>query len=666
MSPRFAVRPLASAAAVAVALSACSCSLNPPETGNGQAKLVPFKSADELLEYFREQASAAHGGMRGGPFGGMFGGMPLGAPLEDAATGGAEGDGSGGETPFTSTNVQEEGVDEADIVKTDGEYLYIARENSLRIVRAVPLDELEEVGRVDIEDGFIHELYLYGDRILAIVSGFGFRDGVIAYEIWPPYYAKATLRVYEIDISDRSEPRVTGSIELDGSLVSSRLTRDRLILVLTIVPNLPAEPTPLSIGRMSLEEMMPRARADSTTMEMVPWQRWLHPESPDGYSVTAIVTLDAADIGTIVDSTAVMASASTIYATTDAVYLTDAEWGLDGEPRETTAIHKFAFDAEGGAEYVASGSVPGRLLNQFSLSEHEGYLRVATHIAPAFFFGGGGVPGVVGSGAAEPAAPVRDAGGSSAAGQEREPTELVNAVYVLGVVQGEERTELAIVGRAEDLAPGERIYSARFVGDHGFLVTFRQVDPLFVLDLSDPANPQVVGELKIPGYSDYLHPLDDTHLLGVGRSVVENEFGGVVPDAFQLSLFDVSDWSNPTLVEQIEAGGPGSYSDVSYNHKAFAFLPGENVLALPAWINNNDSYDDIEFDFFSGVICWRIDPAAGFTEMGRVPAVGSDAYGTWGLRAVIIGQNVYSVNSLGVNAAPMLDLAQPVGIELER
>lgn len=688
MTRNLAISPRASLALAAGLLCLVGCPQIDNGNGNGNGdggdatarpRLVPFDSPDQLMTYFRDQARAMHGG---GFFERMFGGMSGGAGI-DMAAGAAEDSASNGDqsaTPYSATNVQEAGVDEADIVKTDGEFIYLARGSSLRIVQAVPATELAQVGQLDLDSAFINELYLKGDTVLLLASSFEYAEGGgMAYEIWPPYYVNQSFVVYQVDVSNPAAPSIVKRMEIDGTLVSSRLTRDRLILVMTIAPELPPDPTPLALATVSLDDVLPRARGMEGDTAVVSWDRCLHPSTPDGYYMTAVVTLDADDVETIVGSTAIMASASTIYATADSLYVTDAAWSMDGESREKTAIHKFSFNPETGADYVASGEVPGRLLNQFSLSDAAGFLRVATHISPAFWFGwdmplgvgmdvGMGMSDGGGMGSAGAAVWSDEPAPSEGAGQDRDPSEPVNAVYVLGVTEADGERELSIVGRIEDIAPGEQIYSARFIGDHGFLVTFQQVDPLFVLDFSDPQNPALVGELKVPGYSDYLHPLGDHHLIGVGRSVTQSDFGGVIRDALQLSLFDVSDWSNPTLVQQLEVGGPGSYSDVSYTHKAFAFLEESGLLALPAWLNNNDSYHDFEYDGFSGVVCFHVDPATGFTELGRVESVtpAQDFYfgGVWGTRAVLIGDSVYAVNSLGVRAAPVSDFTQVATVEL--
>jgi len=492
-----------------VALLAATIAGCPPWANNqpaqqfGDAKLVPFESADEFLSYFQQQARARTRSRW------AWGPLLFGAPLFAAAP---EGEADGGTTAtedtgasgtagqsFSTTNIQEVGVDESDVMKSDGTYFYIARGDTLRIVRADPLGELAEVGRLDL-DLYADELYLYGSKLLILAQRYeqyepGERPEIM---IWPPYYVGSNLTVLEVDVADPTAPELTRQIELDGALVDSRLTGGRLILVLSIAPELPAEPTPLTIGLMTLEQVLPKARSGETERHMVDWEDCLHPESPDGYFLTAVVTLDAADIETIVHSVAVVAEAGTIYASPEALYVTDSDYDADDNYRETTEIHKFAFDEEGAARYVASGEVPGRLLNQFSLGEYQEYLRVATHVADAAFFG--------------MFADIPVSSGGGAAAQDMEPPAEFSAVYVLHQTD----STLEVVGAVENIAPGEDLHSARFISDHGFVVTYHKVDPLFVLDLSDPTDPQVVGELVVPGFSDYLHPLDDTHLIGVG------------------------------------------------------------------------------------------------------------------------------------------------------
>ena len=207
--------------------------------------------------------------------------------------------------------------------------------------------------------------------------------------------------------------------------------------------------------------------------------------------------------------------------------------------QEGTIIHKFSMN-NGKVRYVASGDVPGHLLNQFSMDEFEDHLRVATT-----------VEGWTGS-----------------------RTYLFNNVYVLD-------DAMRTVGRIEYIAPDERIYSSRFIGDRLYLVTFKRVDPFFVIDLSDPAKPGILGMLKIPGFSDYLHPYDKNHIIGIGRETAENQWGGVSTLGLKLALFDVSDVNNPAMIDKVEIGVAGTDSEALRDHKAFLFDRSKNLLVIP-------------------------------------------------------------------------------------
>jgi len=605
--------------------------------GASEASLRRFRPADELLSYFKSQARQQLRRQTRGGFGDpmtVLGLAPSAGGVGDAA-------GESGGASFSTTNLQEPGVDESDVFKSDGTHFYIARGRTLRIVRANPTAALAQVGALEF-DSFITALYLTGDnRLIALGQKDLQAGGDAGIMIWPPYHVGASTVVYSVNIANPAAPTLVARNELDGSLVSSRLTGGRLILVLTIAPQLPADPTPRAIDALTLDDILPRQRSAGARRPLVPPENWYRPETPDGYYATAILTLDAADITRTVGAVAVMAAAETIYASTQAVYLTDSTHADDGTRRTRTALHKFRFNAGGVAEYVASGTVPGRPLNQFSLNEFEGHLRLATHIEPVFF-------ARIGIGFREPPT----AGATAQAAADDAPH---NAVYVLRENAG----KLVIRGRVEGIAPNERLYAARFLGPRGYLVTFLQIDPLFVLDLSDPAAPAVIGELKVPGFSDYLHPLGANRLIGVGRTV--RSFGNVaVVNAVQLSLFDTTDPGNPTLVQQLELGGSGSWTDVSYTHKAFTFLPESSesgLLVLPVWLQAGTAGPGPagagSSPGFEGIVCYRVTPS-GFSELGRVPAVRSPQSLHWWnpwRRGAFIGDTVFAITPAGVTAA---------------
>ncbi len=648
-------RPWLAAGLTLLAIAGCPPGWTPIET---DAKLVPFPSSGELLSYFRQQARSqnapqwTNGWMN---FGGLA--LPAAGPDVGVREDGSDNFGAGEAESqvYSTTNVQEAGVDESDVVKSDGTYFYIARETTLRVVRASPTDQLAEAARLDL-DLRVSEMYLYGSKLLLLAQRY--EQGANGWDqpardMWPPYYVGSNLSLVEVDISDPTAPKVTKQVDLDGVLVDSRLTNERLILVLTIAPELPENPTVAAINAMPLDEFMPKVRDATGERDMVQWQDCLHPESPDGYFLTAVLTVDAADIESILHSVAVVAGAGTIYASTEALYITDAEYSPENDYRELTAIHKFAFDNDGAAQYVASGSVPGRLLNQFSLGEHEDHLRVATHVADSRFFGWG---------------PVGIAVDVADTAQTFVPPDDYSAVYVLA----QTGAELETVGAVENIAPDEDLHSARFLGDHGFVVTFRKIDPLFVLDLTDPNDPRVVGELKVPGFSDYLHPIDATHLIGVGKATVPTDEGFDWFQGVQVSLFDVSDWSNPTVVEQLTFGGRGSWSEVDNTHKAFTYLSESGLLALPMRLY---TVEDTPWEWgqpvFDGVVCLEVDLTEGFTELGRVNAVTSAAPDTYSFsdygwrRAAFIGDRLYAISAAGVRAAPTANFADTTALEFE-
>ncbi len=601
--------------------------LPPPTPGPGGDKsaprLQPFGSQQELVDYYKNQVN------RSGHFDFL---RFLNEPAAfDTANENAGGDDSG---DFSTTNLQEAGVDESDVFKSDGRHLYIAQRDHLRIVDTQG-DELRLVGSLDV-DRHIDSMYLRGDKLILLSQDYGFNIAAVDALIFPPFYPQASLRVIEVDISDRANPEIAGDVEFEGSMATSRLIDDRLILVLTIRPEVqPANAIELAF--IDIGQIMPTMRVNGTTTAIAPWDRWLRPESPDGFDMTAVVTLDADNVENMLDSVAVMAGAGTVYASTEAIYVTDTNADPDDNYRQRTAIHKFAFDDDGVAQYVASGSIPGRLLNQFSLSEKDGMLRVATHINDI---------AIIFEDLVDLPLVDFDVATDSNRTQSREPSGPTNAVFVLDEVD----SNLDIIGGVENIAPNELIYAARFVGDRGYLVTFRRIDPLFVIDFADPNAPEILGELKIPGFSDYLHPLGETHLIGVGRTTEETPWGGVIPAGVQLSLFDVSDPHNPTAVQQIDLGD--GWSDINGTHKAFTMIErdDENLVMVPAVLPGHPNGP------FEGVLAFDVQPATGFAEKGRIAATSTSFWNQW-RRAAIIDDAAFALTDGGVHAVNLPDFS---------
>jgi uncharacterized secreted protein with C-terminal beta-propeller domain len=606
--------------AVVLFLGVLGCEEPPgPQTETGDPRLKPFASADEMKQYIRNQMQS-----RSTYRGGFFGIAPVAAMAEDSSAPAAD--------EFSTTNVQEDGVDESDRLKTDGEYLYIATDDRIRIVRAVPRDQMAQVSSIPVER--VSALYLRGDRLVAIsprgyggwygdIGGF---PGVVGVAEDAPgggeFSSKTEVTI--VSIADRAAPVIEATLDFDADFVSSRMIEDRLHLVMTTYPNLPAEPDEIPVR--PLEEIIPDhsvtiAGQTVSSGDVAGWDAFLHPVDPDGVGMTIVASLDVTAPQDTLKTTAVLADAGQIYASTSALYVTDTAYTFWDGQRETTDIYKFDLTGESPA-YVASGKVDGRVLNQFSMGEHEGHLRVATTKSGTFTFDGVASPSN-------------------------------NAVFVLGA----DGDTLKTVGSVEGIAPGETIYSARFIGDRGFLVTFVQIDPLFTLDLSDPANPTVVGSLKVPGYSDYIHPLGDDHLLTIGKDADDAGdfawFGGV-----QLSVFDVTAFESPKLASKIILGTRGTESEALYEHKAFNYYEPLEMLAIPVHLfEGAPSGPEYGTPTFAGVYVYHVTPADGLDYRGRLSTDNAAFYGMGWTRTAFIGDVLYVVTTDGVQAALSNDLA---------
>ncbi|MCZ6655046.1 MAG: beta-propeller domain-containing protein [Planctomycetota bacterium] len=637
---------------------------NADRKDSGEANLRRINSAEGWIEFFRDQINAR----REQPYGrdGDFlileadlfvGGAP--APMGQAAPaadGGASLDDSGvGGPGFSNTNVQEIGVDEADVVKTDGQYIYMLVGSELRIIQAYPASELQELAAVPLDGSSWSnsQLYLNADRVIAITQpqqvylddpmillGDGAVDDgredepraiqspVELIEEYGLYYEHQKTNVAVIDVSDAATPVIEAQWTLDGYYVDSRMIDGVLHVVLNQSPYIPFELEPATITSENIEKFIPGygvsfADGSEDSGMLVAWGDFYRPADPDGYNITSVVSIDTTNPGAEFGSVAIMADPGTVYASTTALYLTDPDYDYFGEWREMLDIHKVAL-TKGGAAYSASGSVQGRLVNQFALGEYQDHLRVATTTGWPWAW---------------------DAQTST------------NNVFVLAT----DGDTLKTVGSITGLAPGEQIYSARFLGERGFMVTFRQIDPLFALDLSNPADPRVAGELKITGFSEYIHPLDEDHLLTLGRAGTDEGF----IEGLQLSIFDVSDLSNPQLVTTKQIGGPGTYSEAEYNHKAITFYPQENLLALPVQI-----YGDFWEYETSAVQVYHVTPQDGITLRGQIstePNAAAEYPSYWGWsRGLFIDNTVYAVTEISVQAASLDnpgDVTQSIEIE---
>ena len=486
-----------------------------------------------------------------------------------------------GEVSDTGTNVQERGVDESDIIKTDGEYIYVLRPQSLLIARINEGGPVTEVGRISFPQWAQRQELLIGAGKAVVVRQLQEAEAIIRLDLgdvvqphWRPHTYRARSEVFEIGIGQNGSPRLLRELDLDGRFVSARLVGDNVRIVMQHYAWLPwgriwdfsrsrgrhetynnaiAEASKLGhwfplFGFQDHENTaFDQGYAIDCTQTFAPQDGW-----ESGLSFMLSFDLDAgmAERGSV----AVMSDHPTVYASIDSLYL-----AAPARDWRNTTIHRFDIADPLEPTYFGSGSVRGQLLSQWAMSEHNGYLRVATTI------------------------------------WDRWPT--VSNVFVLEAVEDEEREptdptgSLQQAGLVSGLGVTESIFAVRFAGDVGYVVTFRQVDPLYVLDLSDPTDPKAVGELKIPGFSRYLHPLSGGLLLGIGRDADPNtgrERG------LQASLFDVSDPANPVQLSVLPLGD-NARSPVEFDHRAFRYVNGVAWIPVgPAayhlWENHDGAF----------------------------------------------------------------------------
>lgn len=437
---------------------------------------------------------------------------------------------------YSQTNTQVAGVDEADIVKTDGKYLYIAGNNTVRIVRADG-GKLTDAAKIKLESSkYVQEIYLDKDRLILVGNrqeSSGAPDG----PIYPmplvksilPYYFKSWSFVDVYDITDPMQPTYLKGHEMEGSYQTSR-KQDGIVYLIT-------NSNPGGIVMPLVRETDGRVVEDSVKISDITIL-------PDRFS-PGYVVLSAMDVlgdqKTQVE--ALTAYSHLAYMSENALYL------ASGDADNQTIITKIKI-AGTMMGYAGSGKVPGNLQNQFSMDEYQDHLRVASTTWDKDWVS-------------------------------------ENALTILDA-------SMSVTGSVTGLAKGETIYSVRFFGDRGYVVTFRQVDPLFVFDLSDPAAPKVTGELKVPGFSNYLHPVGENLILGIGQEIKplyeQDASGNFVEtdrtrqDGIKFSLFDVSDLGQPREVDKLVVGGENSYTEAFYNHKAVMVDPERGIVALDAYV----------------------------------------------------------------------------------
>ena len=554
------------------------------EVAVGAAALRQFGECGAVLGYVQDHAAAAVGpwGLDEGGFGGEL--LEEVAMADDSlAVAGAASLQPG--VDYSTSNVQVAGIDEPDVLKTDGQRMVIASENRVQVVDVTGPEPML-IASIQLDDQWVSNLLLHGDRVLVFVSQWdvivpfaeagGSETGIEPAPGWGP-----TTAIVEINLSGAA-PAVVRQLEIEGNYISARMT-DGVVRVVTssrpraIAWAVPETADPAAqeratganreiVADTTLDDWLPRfvLRDGSGTPvdggRLVGCDRIWAPPHYAGPGTLSVTTIDVASDGLAgpMDTASIMSGGSTVYASPDHLYVTTTRWhdwriepaGPDDDTTVETEIHMFDTTGRATSSYLGSATVTGTVLNQYSMSEHEGYLRIATTTSP-------------------PWQPWRAEGGP-----ESESLVTVLAVGPDG---------LSEVGRVDGLGVGERIFAVRYLGDIAAVVTFRQIDPLYLLDLSDPAAPAVRGELKITGYSAYLHPLGDDLLLGVGQEATDEGF----TTGTQVSLFDIADLDRPERIAQWTA--PGGHSQVEFNALAFLHWQSSDLVVLPL---NQYPFDD--------------------------------------------------------------------------
>ncbi len=566
---------------------------------------------------------------------------------------------STGAADYSTTNIQVAGVDEADIVKNDGKYIYTVSGNKIVIVDAFPAEEARILSTIELK-GTPAEIFVNKDKLVVFGNEYSYYSGyseipvassIVRSDYYPRYSSPKTF-VHVYDISDRGNPVLKRNVTIDGNYFDSRMIGDYVYLI----ANQPVyyggtEPIPL-----------PEISSNNKVWA-VPVTDVYYFDVPDySYIYTNILGINTQnDNQDVTSKTFLMGYSQSMYVSPENIYITymkrvsdfdlydrmidqvfsqivpsDVKSKIDeirnsnatayekmqrtgevfqtylesldperaanvtkeaqekavsvqremAKETEKTVVHKISI-RNGNIEYQKNGEVPGRVLNQFSMDEYNGYFRIATTTGEVSRIG---------------------------------EAISANHVYVLD-------SSLVVVGKLEDLAPGERIYSARFIGDRAYMVTFKKIDPLFVIDLKDPQNPKVLGKLKIPGYSDYLHPFDENHIIGIGKETVEAEEGDFAwYQGIKISLFDVSDVNTPKEVSKYNIGDRGTDSYALQDHKAFLFSKSKNLLVIPILLAEIDEkkYPDGVAPFTYGDFVWQgayvldVSLDKGFVLKGRV------------------------------------------------
>lgn len=518
----------------------------------------------------------------------------------------------------SDTNIQVAGVDESDSVKVaDDGYIYQIHNNQIRVIKGFPIVELSETATIKFADENFYPTGIYVQNGKLVVLGSTWKmlntpqvQPVVSSKMampiggiwWGGYIPQTSqTRAFIFDMSDHANPKSVRDVAIDGDYLDSRRIGDELYFVARTYPRYYMMGSNVKNAfLMKTTEMLPTIidtkKGKTATRSMSVTDLSYLPDfvEPD-YVVVASLNLQNPDKA--LTTKAYLGAGELVYSSLNNLYLSASKYNFDNSTADaipqdivSTQIYKFNID-KGAVNFAAVGQVPGTALNRFSMDEHGDYFRIATTTQ-------------------------NWANGTNTS---------TNALFVL------DKT-MQPVGELEDLAKGERIYSTRFMGNRCYIVTFKQVDPLFAIDLSVPEKPFVAGELKIPGYSEYLHPYDENHLIGFGHDATTYNYGYgdvSIPLGLKMALFDVSDMNSPKELYSVKIGDKGTNTPLTYDAKALYWDAEKKLFGFPVDLHElpkgSDSANPSVYgnSVWQGAYIYEVTPEKGFNlkaKLSQIPA----------------------------------------------